>query len=304
MSDTQQTTSESKSVDDQKKEDSGGPALHDGGDEGKEKTQSRHETEPESNGNEAVKKSKVKKQGKKEAAGKDNKADRSEQESPSRQKEYIKLELYRLEDSLKKESSKLQPPPKKPYTPYLFNSLEPYYNTHTARYLIHMPEEQLHTFSSRATAQTLIDPWVDLRMSIELPPITQRQTVSGNDAPKTENKTPNKKSPNKVAKENPPVRFPVIKMDTKDLDTKPLFYSDVPALRDLLRTKYSANAQAKIEDDYKRTQYDFYRMELDRLEQVHPVNRKHMTGVYFAYLQNTPGSKKAVTECVGNLKVD
>ena len=43
-------------------------------------------------------------------------------------------------------------------------------------------------------------------------------------------------------------------------------------------------------------------MELDKLDEVHPVNRKHMKSAYFAYLQNTPGSKKAINECVRGLK--
>jgi hypothetical protein len=46
------------------------------------------------------------------------------------------------------------------------------------------------------------------------------------------------------------------------------------------------------------TKDDFYRMELDKLDDVHPLNRPHMRKAYFAYLQNTPGSKKAITECV------
>lgn len=39
-------------------------------------------------------------------------------------------------------------------------------------------------------------------------------------------------------------------------------------------------------------------MKLNKIEDVHPINRENMTAAYFAYLQNTPGSKKAVKECV------
>jgi hypothetical protein len=42
-------------------------------------------------------------------------------------------------------------------------------------------------------------------------------------------------------------------------------------------------------------------MDLDRLDEVHPLNRQHMRKAYFAYLQNTPGSKKAIIECVKGL---
>ena len=65
-----------------------------------------------------------------------------------------------------------------------------------------------------------------------------------------------------------------------------------------LREKYSSQGKAKIEKDYERTKVDFYRMELHKLNDVHPVNRDNMKKAYYAYLQNTPGSKKAVKECV------
>lgn len=39
-------------------------------------------------------------------------------------------------------------------------------------------------------------------------------------------------------------------------------------------------------------------MELHKLEEVHPMNRGNMRAAYFAYLQNTPGSKKAMKECL------
>ncbi|RUS76164.1 hypothetical protein EGW08_016076, partial [Elysia chlorotica] len=97
-------------------------------------------------------------------------------------------------------------------------------------------------------------------------------------------------------------KFPVVNLETRDLATKQLFYSDVPALRHELKTKYSSSAKTKVAEDYERTQQDFYRMELDKLDQVHPINRKHMTSAYFAYLQNTPGSKKAINECVRGLR--
>ena len=65
-----------------------------------------------------------------------------------------------------------------------------------------------------------------------------------------------------------------------------------------MKAKTGADATDRLQDDYQRTKQDFYRMELDRLQDVHPVNRPRMRKAYFAYLQNTPGSKKAVHECV------
>ena len=57
-----------------------------------------------------------------------------------------------------------------------------------------------------------------------------------------------------------------------------------------------------MDADYKRTQQDFYRMDLDRLDQVAPTSRRHLTATYMAYLQNTPGSRRAVSECVRSLE--
>lgn len=65
--------------------------------------------------------------------------------------------------------------------------------------------------------------------------------------------------------------------------------------------RYKHDAPKKVNADYSRTKDDFYRMDLDRLDEVHPINRRHMRKAYFAYLQNTPGSKKAIKECVKDL---
>ena len=48
--------------------------------------------------------------------------------------------------------------------------------------------------------------------------------------------------------------------------------------------------------DYKRTREDFYRMQLDELENYHESNRDNMLRMYHSYLENTPGSKKALRE--------
>lgn len=64
--------------------------------------------------------------------------------------------------------------------------------------------------------------------------------------------------------------------------------------REELKKTYSSQAEGKQEAEYKRTKQDFYRMELDRMEDYHPSSRPMMRKTYFAYLQNNPGSKRAV----------
>ena len=51
-----------------------------------------------------------------------------------------------------------------------------------------------------------------------------------------------------------------------------------------------------MEKDYKRTQDDFYRMQLDNAAVHHQANRENMLRVYHSYLGSTPGSKKAIRE--------
>nr|KAG5710896.1 hypothetical protein BaRGS_027047 [Batillaria attramentaria] len=182
------------------------------------------------------------------------------------------------------------------YTPFIFNTLEPYYNTHTTRFLIELPEEQFHAYSSRSTAIGLCDPWVDLRMDQELlPSISSRPTTRHDTTGRSSKRGGHHKEkkgegPNRKEGSTRLPKFPVVNLETKELATKQLYYSDVPMLRKELKDKYSSQAKQKIDADYKRTQQDFYRMDLDRMDKVAPTSRRHLTSTYMAYLQNTPGA--------------
>lgn len=55
--------------------------------------------------------------------------------------------------------------------------------------------------------------------------------------------------------------------------------------REELKTKYSSTAKTKIDAEYNRTKQDFKRMELDRLNEYHPITIPNMRATYFAYLQ-------------------
>jgi hypothetical protein len=67
--------------------------------------------------------------------------------------------------------------------------------------------------------------------------------------------------------------------------------------RQLKRLK-TKDDERKLEKDFKRTTQDFYRMELDRLYIMKPESRSSIHRTYNAYLHNTPGSKKAIQECI------
>ncbi len=72
----------------------------------------------------------------------------------------------------------------------------------------------------------------------------------------------------------------------------------------MIRDRYTAKADNQIEKDYKRTHDDFYRMQLDNLDGYHESNRDNMVRIYHSYLENTPGSKKALRELCDRVAVN
>lgn len=224
-------------------------------------------------------------------------------------KEYKTEELKRLQEILKKEKSHIRKPKQRAHFPFVWTSLEPYYNTHTAAFLIDLPEEFRHNYISRNTAQGLCDPWVDLRMDHDiLPKIGSAQRTSTRGTYSLERSKEQKKEKDLKEKKREQQgstrlpKFPVVPFHTgKENATMRFPYQDIPKFRQEMDQRFSLNAPQKVDKDYKRTKDDFYRMELDKLDDVHPLNRPHMRKAYFAYLQNTPGSKKAITECVRSL---
>lgn len=234
----------------------------------------------------------------------DKKADKDEDKDDNtgrgKQKEFFKEELKRLENSLQREKTKIKPKPVKKHTPDISNNLEPYTNVFTAKYLIELPEEVQHGFVQRNTATALCDPWVDLAMDVNvLPKIESRAITTPRDGKDKKKKKSDEERPPKEGSTRLP-KFPAVCISTGEYKRE-LNYNDVPMLREDLRKKYSAEAQSKIDQDYKRTKNDFYRMELDKMEELHPSSRPNMRSAYFAYLQNTPGSRKAVYECVKSM---
>lgn len=227
--------------------------------------------------------------------------DTGSEDGQKRQKEFFKAELTRLQRSLKDESSKISKPKHREHYPFVWTSLEPYYNTYVARFLIDAAEDPQPGYVSRNTAIGLCDPWTDLRMDRELLPRLE--------TPSKKSRAKGQQNAKKGKKEKPPKqgstrlpKFPVVEFSSgKENATKCFPYSEVPKFRQEVMGRYKHDAPKKVNADYSRTKDDFYRMDLDRLDEVHPINRRHMRKAYFAYLQNTPGSKKAIKECVKDL---
>ncbi|UJR35880.1 hypothetical protein I4U23_028623 [Adineta vaga] len=95
--------------------------------------------------------------------------------------------------------------------------------------------------------------------------------------------------------------YPCVNMRKPPEYTRPLTVNDIPKIRTLIRTRYTSQADTQKEKDYKRTHDDLYRMQLDNLDAYHETNRENMLRVYHSYLENTPGSKKALRELCGQI---
>lgn len=218
----------------------------------------------------------------------------------SRQREYFREELRRLKTSLDKEAAKMKAPEKKEHVPYVFNSLKPYYDTRTPRALLDSPEETRHSYMVRRTATGLCDPWIDHQMDRDALPRIEPKTASQDDGSKRSKKK--KGSPReKEGSTRLPV-FPAVNIPASDLQRRKLYFSDVPMLRDELRKRYLENEDGRVKKDYNRTKADFYRMELDKMDEYHPLSRPSMRSAYFAYLQNTRGSRLALYDCIKELE--
>ncbi|XP_060574878.1 DNA ligase 1-like isoform X2 [Ruditapes philippinarum] len=255
-----------------------------------------------------------------------------------KEREFFHAELQRLKDSLRKESKKIKKPKVRDHYPDVFTSLAPYFDTYTANFLIKMPElgykenqppevkkqptvesEETHDlmYTTRCTAIGLCDPCVSLSMDRNVLPKLEtaeirrkriEQMHAGDSKPKSgrassntdrNGKTsPRQKRPEAKQGSTRLPKFPVIAPPNSDLTTKELHYGDVPMLRDEMIKSFSHYGEGRKKSDYDRTKQDFYRMELDRLDEYHHTTRPHMRAAYFAYLQNTPGSRKAIYDCM------
>lgn len=72
-----------------------------------------------------------------------------------------------------------------------------------------------------------------------------------------------------------------------------------------MKKKWSKRSPERVKKDYTKTKNDFYRMELDKLNEMRPTyNRPSMVNTYNAYLKNTPGSKQALNDCISGIEAN
>ncbi|XP_071941040.1 uncharacterized protein [Antedon mediterranea] len=222
-------------------------------------------------------------------------APNSAQNSPKDKKmeQQFLAEMKRLKTSLERESTKIIKPEFKPYSPFIWSSLEPYYNTYLMQYMADMPPAVRHGYITRKTAIGLVDPEVSHSMDIVVDPVPA--SVPCPTRPDIKKIVLTRSSDNKEGSTRLP-RWPVVSYKRPVPNNTELNWGDVPSLRSELGTKYSSNAHERKQKDYTRTKQDWSRMELFKLKELHEINREHMRMTCNAYLGTSPGSRKAVEE--------
>ncbi|XP_078584331.1 uncharacterized protein LOC144866666 [Branchiostoma floridae x Branchiostoma japonicum] len=209
-------------------------------------------------------------------------------------KEFMKEELRRVKTSFRKITAHIERPQLQPYRPFVWNSLAPYYSTYSVQFLLDLPEEASQGYNTRQTAIGLTDPEVSWRMDhVMLPMMTSRPMTEP--APTARRSYEPDTRPPKAGSTHLPM-FPKINYSKTETARKEIInYGEVPKLRQELKEKYGSGAEERRREDYRRTKQDFYRMELDKLKYIHPINRGHMKAACTTYLGTTPGSQRAIS---------
>jgi len=179
------------------------------------------------------------------------------------------------------------------FMPVVYNNLKPYSDTSAARRIFEEENQPLYEARVKLTAVGLVEPAIAQRMEVELDPLKEKCL------------TPRKSDLKQKAEkeELPPGSHRLPKMPRVNIDEGPYVnqvvdFDDVPRLRHEALMMYSAQSSSKEKEDCQRTRDDFYRMELHKLEMVRPGNRVMMANIYRAYLKNSPGSRKALRDCL------
>ncbi|RNA24579.1 triadin-like isoform X4 [Brachionus plicatilis] len=214
---------------------------------------------------------------------------------PAISNEYTHLELKRIKEGLTREVSTIKFPKRKEHTPFVFNDLNPYYDIHHVENLIKTPQNYQHIgYYNRYTATSIVEPWVAYRMERTLAPSVTR-SLSHSFVPRSKLESDILDRPDTLEGSTLAPNFPkVIVKKPRDL-TGPFYVDDVHTIRSEL--KKNLNSTNRFEEDRKRTIHDYFRMKLNET-----ADRQGMTKAYHAYLENSPGSKKALKELLDEKK--
>lgn len=233
-----------------------------------------------------------------EESQKDQNATTKNSPTGKQKKEHFVAEFERLRTSLAKEATRIVKPEFKEYSPFIWTSLKPYYNTYTVQFLLDSPEHVRHGYITRKTAIGLVDPEVSHSMDVivddvpESKPMDPRETYFW-----MRQKSPRERKNDGTKQEGSTrlPKWPVVKFQKPEIGLqKEINWGDVPKLRDQLKERYGSNAEQRFRSDMTRTRQDWYRMDLEGLKDINEVNRGHMQLTCHTYLGTSSGSRKAV----------
>lgn len=71
-----------------------------------------------------------------------------------------------------------------------------------------------------------------------------------------------------------------------------------------MRDRASAKSTGQLQKEYQRTCDDFYRMQLDSVADFKETKRENLLRTYRSYLQNTPGSRKALRDLCEQIPIN
>lgn len=220
-----------------------------------------------------------------------------EEKKEKKKDNYFEKEYKRLKDKLEKMKQEIKrmkdERQETTFTPNIYNSLEPYSNTKTVETVMSAPTNTRDSPVARATSIGVCEPWESLRIDQTVLPKGETHVLT----PPHDRSQDNKKNKKEGMSHFPKIRN--VNIDVSKYVNKQLDFDDVPSLRKDLRETYTAEASAKIEEDYNQTMEDYTRMQLDVcLDELKPPNRDIVRDAMVAYLQNTPGSRKALFHCL------
>lgn len=204
------------------------------------------------------------------------------------------VELKRVKAKLYKEVAKIKYPKRKENHPFVFNDLTPYAETRLAdNILLASDVNQPIGYCNRFTAMGVVEPWVAHRMEHTIGPLISRNmTHNGRNKVLSRRKL---NQPDQFEGSTLTPSFPKVILKKPRGMNGPFYYDEVGMIRDEM--KKNINKSQRFEEDRNRTINDYYRMNLDQT-----AESLHMTGAYHAYLENTPGSKKALEELLKKLE--
>jgi hypothetical protein len=218
---------------------------------------------------------------------------------PEKTEQFTQVELKRLKIGMTREVSKIKYPKRQDFKPFVFNNLSPYFDMKDTEVLVNSPEKMNNVgYYNRYTALTIVEPWVSYRMEQSVAPIISRNLNHNAGGNRSSLEDSSMERPKKGELEGSTLapNFPkVIIKKPKDMNG-PFYFDDVPVIRKELKNNLTNHT--RFEEDRNRTINDYYRMNLDST-----AEKEKMKDAYHAYLENTPGSKKALQELLSRKHV-